>query len=73
MTDGIIVTGPGRLMCKNIIHMKARNSERAWHESIVKCLQCVEELGHNSVSFPAVGTGETPFLYNLRTGCYGDV
>lgn len=57
-TDKLIVTGAGRLMCKHVVHMKARTSERDWVESIMKCLEVIEMLGHNSVSFPALGTGE---------------
>lgn len=52
------MTGAGRLMCKHIIHLKARTSEKGWVESLTKCLEAIEMLGHNSVSFPALGTGE---------------
>lgn len=55
--DGIVVTGPGQLLCQNIIHMKARNSLKGWSESTKAVLAEVEALGHTSVSFPAIGTG----------------
>lgn len=61
LKDGLVVTSPGRLLCKNIIHVRARNSLDGWAESIKKCLKETERLGLNSVAFPALGTGE-PFL-----------
>lgn len=55
--EGIAVTGPGRLLCQNIVHMKARNTLKSWLESVIVVLAEVENRGHSSVSFPAVGTG----------------
>jgi hypothetical protein len=57
MRDGFVVTSPGRLLCSNIIHVKARNSLAGWSESIKKCLMETERLGLNSIAFPALGTG----------------
>jgi len=62
LRDGMVVTGPGKLLCKNIIHIRARGTIAHWVEAIFKCLKKVEELGHNSVAFPALGTGKSPAL-----------
>ncbi|XP_053377233.1 protein mono-ADP-ribosyltransferase PARP14-like isoform X2 [Mercenaria mercenaria] len=55
--DGFVVTSPGKLMCQNIIHVRARNSLHNWADTIKKCLIITEKLGLNSIAFPALGTG----------------
>ncbi|XP_052234938.1 protein mono-ADP-ribosyltransferase PARP14-like isoform X2 [Dreissena polymorpha] len=56
-TEGIVVTGPGKLMCQKIIHLKARNSASGWSEALLKGLREVDNLGLSSVALPALGTG----------------
>lgn len=38
-------------------HNRARNGQKGWTESIQQCLTEIENLGLNSVAFPALGTG----------------
>lgn len=55
--EGMVVTRPGKLMCQNIIHVRARNSMGGWADTIKRCLIVSEQLGLTSVAFPALGTG----------------
>ena len=55
------MTGPGKLMCQKIIHLKARSSASGWSEALLKGLREVDNLGLNSVALPALGTGLSVF------------
>ncbi|XP_041663634.1 poly(ADP-ribose) polymerase family member 14-related sequence 1 isoform X2 [Cheilinus undulatus] len=57
-TSDIILTQPGNLKCKNILHLVGR-SDPAVIYSVVKnaLLMCVKHK-FTSVSFPAIGTGQ---------------
>jgi len=55
--EGLAVTSAGKLMCKHIIHVRARNTIDSWKSSIITCLQKTEKLGLSSIAFPALGTG----------------
>lgn len=55
--DRLVVTDSGGLLCRYIVHLKARSKPQGWKESIAKCLEEVEKLDCISVSFPAVGLG----------------
>ncbi|XP_060567744.1 protein mono-ADP-ribosyltransferase PARP14-like [Ruditapes philippinarum] len=57
LANGLVVTGPGKLMCQSIIHVRARNTLNTWADTIWKCLSVAEQLGLNSIAFPALGTG----------------
>ncbi|XP_078671108.1 protein mono-ADP-ribosyltransferase PARP14-like isoform X1 [Branchiostoma floridae x Branchiostoma belcheri] len=55
MKGGIAVTGAGKLKCKKIIHAAAPATD--WRNVIINCLRTAEDLGFNSIAFPALGTG----------------
>ncbi|XP_025093185.1 poly [ADP-ribose] polymerase 14-like isoform X2 [Pomacea canaliculata] len=66
----IAVTGKGHpvgLFCKNVIHccLKEEKDQKKIEEMIKettsKCLQKVNEMGHSSIGFPAIGTGTLKF------------
>ena len=57
-TNGFIVTGPGKMMCGRILHIKARSKASKWEETVKTCLKTVEDKGGNSISFLALGTGK---------------
>lgn len=63
----LAVTGSGAMLCKNIIHLKARSSHDGWKEGILDCLEEVEILNLISVSFPALGTGKVYINYLFWT------
>ncbi|MFT7809774.1 poly ADP-ribose polymerase 14-like [Arapaima gigas] len=54
---GIIMTAPGNLPCRNIIHVYVKNDPMDIKEKILSVLLMCEENEFNSVSFPALGTG----------------
>ena len=55
--DGVVVTGPGKLKCKFIFHVKFKGSIEGWKTVISICLQHAETIGMTSLAFPALGTG----------------
>lgn len=55
--EDLVVTGPGKLLCQKIIHVRARNRLTGWTKTIQKCLMVTESLGLSSIAFPALGTG----------------
>ena len=75
-----VVTGPGHLACKHVIHAAAMGQDL--HTSADKirastdnALRRAEELGLSSVAFPALGTGVGGFDYAqaaeiMLTVCY---
>ena len=56
-TNGIAVTGAGKLPCSHVIHIEAP-METDWPCIITKVLVEAEKRHIKSVSFPALGTGE---------------
>ncbi|XP_052803961.1 protein mono-ADP-ribosyltransferase PARP14-like isoform X2 [Mya arenaria] len=54
----IVTTGPGRLLCKKILHMVAGESIQQWRKCIKRCLRTAEAENLPIVSFPAIGTGQ---------------
>lgn len=65
------MTGPGKLMCRAIIHVRARNSLSTWADTIRKCLLVTEKHGLNSIAFPALGTGKG-YVLCLPVGVIAD-
>ncbi|XP_018592984.2 protein mono-ADP-ribosyltransferase PARP14-like [Scleropages formosus] len=56
--EGIIMTSPGNLPCKNIIHVYIKNNTADIMDKILSVLLMCEEKKFKSVSFPALGTGK---------------
>ena len=56
--DGIVMSGPGKLLCRHILHIKMKGSIDGWRNMIFACLQQAESLGATSIAFPVLGTGE---------------
>ncbi|XP_053185151.1 protein mono-ADP-ribosyltransferase PARP14-like [Scomber japonicus] len=56
---GIIMTQPGNLKCKKILHLHLGQNDPVRIQKVVKdaLLMCVTN-SHTSVSFPAIGTGQ---------------
>lgn len=59
---GAVVTGPGRLPFKAIIHVAGisllwRSSERSVRDSVRNALALAREKGYRSVAFPLIGAG----------------
>lgn len=55
---GMIMTQPGNLKCKQILHL-AGQSDPVYINSVVKdALQMCVTHSHTSVSLPAIGTGK---------------
>uniref|UniRef100_A0A8C4SF24 Poly [ADP-ribose] polymerase n=1 Tax=Erpetoichthys calabaricus TaxID=27687 RepID=A0A8C4SF24_ERPCA len=55
--DGVVITKPGNLTVKHIIHMVGQTSIPAITKSVEAVLKLCEEKKITSVSFPALGTG----------------
>lgn len=60
--DGIIMTQPGNLQCKNIIHVGGQTDADKIKSTVKKVLQMCITHSHSSISFPAIGTGELCLL-----------
>ncbi|KAM3862355.1 protein mono-ADP-ribosyltransferase PARP14 [Diretmus argenteus] len=56
-SDGVVITKPGNLPTKHIIHMVGQTTERDITSSMLKVLKMCEDHKIQSVSFPALGTG----------------
>lgn len=59
---GAVLTGPGRLPCKAIIHVAAINmwwraSEHSVRLSTANAMRIVDANGYRSVAFPILGSG----------------
>ncbi|XP_048839122.1 protein mono-ADP-ribosyltransferase PARP14-like [Brienomyrus brachyistius] len=54
---GYLLTQPGQLSCKNIIHIVGQTDPNKIKEMVYKVLQVCEENRFVSVSLPAIGTG----------------
>ncbi|XP_067843404.1 protein mono-ADP-ribosyltransferase PARP14-like isoform X2 [Heptranchias perlo] len=56
--SGIIMTNPGDLQCRNIIHMVGQNDPSQIKAFVGAVLQECEQNKFTSVAFPALGTGQ---------------
>lgn len=56
--DGIIMTQPGNLQCKNIIHVVGQTDAGKIQSTVKNVLQLCIKHSHSSISLPAIGTGE---------------
>lgn len=56
--DGIIMTQPGNLQCKNVIHVVGQTDADKIKSTVKKVLQMCIKQSYSSISFPAIGTGE---------------
>ncbi|KAL7881397.1 hypothetical protein AOLI_G00082450, partial [Acnodon oligacanthus] len=56
--SGIIMTQPGNLQCKKIIHISPKNDPVAIQKRVKKALQMCAKQNFTSISFPAFGTGQ---------------
>ncbi|CAL8370860.1 unnamed protein product [Arctogadus glacialis] len=55
--DGVVITKPGNLKVKYIIHMVGQTKEKGIISSMLKVFKICEDLKIRSVSFPALSTG----------------
>lgn len=63
---GAVVTGPGKLPFKAIIHVAGinmlwRSSEKIIRDCVVNAMRIVEDKGYKSVAFPLIGAGTGGF------------
>lgn len=63
---GAVVTGPGRLPFKAIIHVAGinmlwRSSEQIIRDCVVNAMRIAKEQGYKSVAFPLIGAGTGGF------------
>lgn len=63
---GAVVTGPGRLPFKAIIHVAGinmlwRSSEQIIRDCVVNAMRIAKEKGYKSVAFPLIGAGTGGF------------
>jgi O-acetyl-ADP-ribose deacetylase len=70
---GAVVTGPGRLPYKAIVHVAGidllwRSSERSVRGSVRSAMAVVKEKGYRSVGFPRIGAGSAA-RPRSRGGC----
>ncbi|XP_034742022.1 poly(ADP-ribose) polymerase family member 14-related sequence 1 isoform X2 [Etheostoma cragini] len=55
---GMIITQPGNLKCKKILHLAGQTDPRKINKVVKDALQMCVKNSHTSVSFPAIGTGQ---------------
>lgn len=55
---GIIITQPGNLKCKKILHLSGQTDPIKIKAVVKDALQMCVSNSYTSVSFPAIGTGE---------------
>ncbi|XP_078259602.1 protein mono-ADP-ribosyltransferase PARP14-like isoform X2 [Rhinoraja longicauda] len=56
--SGIILTNPGNLMCRSIVHISGQNGPDQIKTAVNAVLQICEQQKFSSISFPALGTGQ---------------
>ncbi|KAK0144088.1 Poly [ADP-ribose] polymerase 14 [Merluccius polli] len=56
--DGVVITKPGNLAAKHIIHMVGQTKEKDITSSMLKVFKMCEEHKIQSVAFPALGTAK---------------
>ena len=64
---GMILTTPGFLRCKNILHVTGCNNPKDIQDCMTAALLLAEETQFTSISFPALGTGEMEHLMLIIT------
>lgn len=55
---GMIMTQPGNLKCKKILHLVGQTDPIKIKKAVNEALQMCVKNTYTSVSFPAIGTGE---------------
>ncbi|XP_061579914.1 poly(ADP-ribose) polymerase family member 14-related sequence 1 isoform X2 [Cololabis saira] len=55
---GMIMTQPGNLKCKKILHLIGTTDTIKINKSVKEALEMCLKTSHTSVSFPAIGTGQ---------------
>ncbi|KAK6311314.1 hypothetical protein J4Q44_G00169780 [Coregonus suidteri] len=65
---GVILTQPGNLRCKKILHMVGQTDPKKIQESVKGALQMCAQNNLTSISFPALGTGQG----NVQAGQVAD-
>ncbi|XP_066497152.1 poly(ADP-ribose) polymerase family member 14-related sequence 1 isoform X2 [Hoplias malabaricus] len=55
---GLIMTQPGNLQCKKIMHISAKNDPATIQKRVTQALQMCVSQNFTSISFPAFGTGQ---------------
>ncbi|XP_055737967.1 protein mono-ADP-ribosyltransferase PARP14-like isoform X1 [Salvelinus fontinalis] len=66
--NGVILTQPGNMRCKKIIHMVGQTDPKKIQESVKGALQMCAQNNLTSISFPAIGTGQG----NVQAGQVAD-
>ncbi|XP_054470681.1 protein mono-ADP-ribosyltransferase PARP14-like [Anoplopoma fimbria] len=56
--QGIIITQPGNLKCKKILHLIGQTDPAKIKKAVTDALQMCVTNSYTSVSFPAIGTGQ---------------
>ncbi|XP_007552357.1 poly(ADP-ribose) polymerase family member 14-related sequence 1 isoform X1 [Poecilia formosa] len=56
--SGMIMTVPGNLKCKKILHLVGQTDPVKIHRTVKEALQMCVKNSYTSVSFPAIGTGQ---------------
>ncbi|XP_030642348.1 poly(ADP-ribose) polymerase family member 14-related sequence 1 [Chanos chanos] len=56
--NGIIMSQPGNLGCKKIIHLSAKNDPQTIYQRVLEALQMTAQQNFTSISLPAFGTGQ---------------
>ena len=59
--DGVVMTKPGNLAAKHIIHMVGQTKSKDIISSMLKVFKMCEDHKIQSVSFPALGTGRLTY------------
>lgn len=61
-TENVAITrATGQLRCHEVFHIHFNGKENLYVQNIVNCLVKAEERKHQSIAFPAVGTGLTGY------------
>lgn len=69
--QGMIMTQPGNLKCKKILHLVGQTDPVKIKKVVIEALQMCVKNKYTSVSFPAIGTGEIYQTVNyIRNGFF---
>lgn len=71
--DGIIMTKPGNLQCKNIIHVVGQTDAVKIQSTVKNVLHLCIKHSHSSVSLPAIGTGELVHYLHVNLLCLSSI
>lgn len=55
---GMILTQPGNLQCKKILHLVGQSDPKNIHQAVKDALLLCTKNNYSSIAFPALGTGE---------------